>query len=155
MLRPRLMEVGETFTRGRPWVWIEKLNYRVDQKVTKFGIFSDPIHKLSALTPERGRSPWHVPGQSNWLRLASIRLAWHHHMLASSMPSTRHFAFLLQRWCISGTFFHNMAFMRHPPCCIFNKVDKNFYNTQRTTCTCYLLRHLSCLESQIQRRSGT
>ena len=30
------------------------LNYRVGQKVTKFGIFSDP-HKPSALTPERGR----------------------------------------------------------------------------------------------------
>jgi len=31
------------------------LNYRVGQKVTKFGIFSDPTRKLSALTPERGR----------------------------------------------------------------------------------------------------
>ena len=31
------------------------LNYRVGQKVTKFGIFSDPARKLSALTPERGR----------------------------------------------------------------------------------------------------
>ena len=30
-------------------------NYRVGQKVTKFGIFSDPARKLSALTPERGR----------------------------------------------------------------------------------------------------
>ena len=30
------------------------LNYRVGQKVTKFGIFSDPTRKLSALTPERG-----------------------------------------------------------------------------------------------------
>jgi len=49
MLRPRLTEVHETFTRGGPWVWIEKyttwifswssLNYRVGQKVTKFGIF--------------------------------------------------------------------------------------------------------------------
>ena len=65
MLRPRLTEVRETFTRGVPWVWIEKLllglfswsslNYRVGQKVTKFGIFSDPARKLSALTPERGR----------------------------------------------------------------------------------------------------
>ena len=31
------------------------LNYRVGQKVTKFGIYSDPARKLSALTPERGR----------------------------------------------------------------------------------------------------
>jgi len=31
------------------------LNYRVGQKVTKFGVFSDPIRKLSALMPERGR----------------------------------------------------------------------------------------------------
>ena len=31
------------------------LNDRVDQKVTKFGVFSDPTRKLSALTPERGR----------------------------------------------------------------------------------------------------
>jgi len=31
------------------------LNYRVGQKVTKFGVFSDPTRKLSALTPERGR----------------------------------------------------------------------------------------------------
>ena len=30
-------------------------NYRVGQKVTKFGIFLDPARKLSALTPERGR----------------------------------------------------------------------------------------------------
>ena len=29
--------------------------YRVGQKVTKFGAFSDPTRKLSALTPERGR----------------------------------------------------------------------------------------------------
>jgi len=65
MLLPRLTEVRETFTRGGPWVWIEKLllgffswsslNYRVGQKVTKFGIFSDPALKHSALTPERGR----------------------------------------------------------------------------------------------------
>ena len=27
------------------------LNYRVGQKVTKFGVFLDPTHKLSALTP--------------------------------------------------------------------------------------------------------
>ena len=31
------------------------LNYRVGQKVTKFGVFSDPTRKLSALTLERGR----------------------------------------------------------------------------------------------------
>jgi len=31
------------------------LNYRVEQKVTKFGVFSDSTRKLSALTPERGR----------------------------------------------------------------------------------------------------
>ena len=31
------------------------LNYRVDQKVTKFGVFSDRTRKLSPLTPERGR----------------------------------------------------------------------------------------------------
>jgi len=30
-------------------------NYRVGQKVTKFGIFSDRTRKLSALTPECGR----------------------------------------------------------------------------------------------------
>jgi len=40
------------------WIFSwSSLNYRVPvgQKVTKFGIFSDPAHKLSALTPERGR----------------------------------------------------------------------------------------------------
>jgi len=31
--------------------WIFSLNYRVGQKVTKFGIFSHPTRKLSALTP--------------------------------------------------------------------------------------------------------
>jgi len=31
------------------------LNYMVGQKVTQFGIFSEPVRKLSALTPERGR----------------------------------------------------------------------------------------------------
>ena len=31
------------------------LNYIVGQKVTKFGVFSDPTRKLSALTPECGR----------------------------------------------------------------------------------------------------
>jgi len=39
-------------------IWIfswSSLNYRVGQKVTKFGIFSDPARKLSALTPERSR----------------------------------------------------------------------------------------------------
>jgi len=62
MLRPRLTEIRETFTSGGSWVWIEKLllswsslNYRVGQKVTKFGIFSDSARKLSAFTPERGR----------------------------------------------------------------------------------------------------
>ena len=30
------------------------LNYRVGQKVTKFGVFSDPTRKLSALTPKCG-----------------------------------------------------------------------------------------------------
>jgi len=49
MLRPRLTEVGETFTRvsvnREVTTWIfswSSLNYRVGQKVTKFGIFSDP-----------------------------------------------------------------------------------------------------------------
>ena len=38
------------------WIFSwSSLNYRVDQKVMKFGIFSDPARKLSALTPERGR----------------------------------------------------------------------------------------------------
>ena len=38
------------------WIFFwSSLNYRVSQKVTKFGIFSDPARKLSALTPERGR----------------------------------------------------------------------------------------------------
>jgi len=38
------------------WIFSwSSLNYRVGQKVTKFGIFSDPARKLSALTPERGR----------------------------------------------------------------------------------------------------
>ena len=37
------------------WIFSwSSLNYRVDHKVTKFGIFSDPARKLSALTPERG-----------------------------------------------------------------------------------------------------
>ena len=38
--------------------WIlswSSLNYRVGQKVTKFGVFSDSTRKLFALTPERGR----------------------------------------------------------------------------------------------------
>jgi len=30
-------------------------NYRVGQKMTKFGVFSDSTRKLSAVTPERGR----------------------------------------------------------------------------------------------------
>ena len=38
------------------WIFSwSSLNYRVGQKVTKFGIFSDPAPKLVALTPERGR----------------------------------------------------------------------------------------------------
>ena len=38
------------------WIFSwSSLNYRVGQKVTKFGIFLDPARKLSALTPERGR----------------------------------------------------------------------------------------------------
>jgi len=38
------------------WIFSwSSLNYRVGQKVTKFGIFSDPARKLSALTPERSR----------------------------------------------------------------------------------------------------
>jgi len=38
------------------WIFSwSSLNYKVGQKVTKFGVFSDPIRKLSALTPECGR----------------------------------------------------------------------------------------------------
>ena len=38
------------------WIFSwSSLNYRVGQKLTKFGISLDPAHKLSALTPERGR----------------------------------------------------------------------------------------------------
>ena len=34
------------------WIFFwSSLNYRVGQKVTKFGIFSDPARKLSALRP--------------------------------------------------------------------------------------------------------
>jgi len=70
MLRPRLTEVRETFTRGGPWVWKtvnreistwifswSSLNYRVDQKVTNLTYFQTPpgARKLSALTLERGR----------------------------------------------------------------------------------------------------
>jgi len=37
------------------WIFSwSSLNYRVGQKVTKFGVFSDPTRKLSALTPECG-----------------------------------------------------------------------------------------------------
>ena len=60
MLRPRLTEVRETFTRGGPCAWIENLllcfswsslNHRVGQKVTKFGIFqTPPANFLLALT---------------------------------------------------------------------------------------------------------
>jgi len=38
------------------WIFSwSSLTYRVGQKVTTFGVFSDPTRKLSALTPERGR----------------------------------------------------------------------------------------------------
>ena len=38
------------------WIFSRSsLNYRVSQKVAKFGIFSHPARKLSTLTPERGR----------------------------------------------------------------------------------------------------
>ena len=38
------------------WIFSwSSLNYRVGQKVTKFGVFSDPTRKLSALMPECGR----------------------------------------------------------------------------------------------------
>jgi len=38
------------------WIFSwSSLNYRVGQKVTKFGIFSDPTRKLSAVTLERSR----------------------------------------------------------------------------------------------------
>jgi len=38
------------------WIFSwSSLNYRVGQKVTKFGVFSHPTRKLSALTRERGR----------------------------------------------------------------------------------------------------
>ena len=62
MLRPRLTEVRETL-HVVDWIlsvdreittWIYSwfsLNCRVGQKVTKFGIFSDPALKLSAVTP--------------------------------------------------------------------------------------------------------
>ena len=43
-------------TKVTAWIFSwSSLNYRVGQKVTKFGILSDPARKLSALTPERGR----------------------------------------------------------------------------------------------------
>jgi len=38
------------------WIFSwSSLNYRVGQKVTKFGVFSDSTRKLSVLTLERGR----------------------------------------------------------------------------------------------------
>jgi len=38
------------------WIFsCSSLNYSVGQKVTKFGVCSDPTCKLSSLTPERGR----------------------------------------------------------------------------------------------------
>ena len=50
ILRPWWTDARENFTRGGSWVSLEK-----GQKVTKFGVFSDSIRKLFALTPERGR----------------------------------------------------------------------------------------------------
>ena len=48
-----ILSVSEEVTT---WIFSwSSLNYRMGQKVTKFGIFSDPARKLSALTPERGR----------------------------------------------------------------------------------------------------
>ena len=38
------------------WIFSwSSLNYRVGEKVTKFGVFSDPTRKLSAFTPGCGR----------------------------------------------------------------------------------------------------
>ena len=54
ILRPWLTEVRESFTRGEPF-FLVILKRQVGPKVTKFGVFSDPTRKLSALTPERGR----------------------------------------------------------------------------------------------------
>ena len=49
----RILSVNREVTT---WIFSwSSLDYRVGQKVTKFGIFSDPARKLSALTPERGR----------------------------------------------------------------------------------------------------
>jgi len=45
-------------TEVTTWIFlliILKLGYMVGQKVTKFGIFSDPARKLSIVTPDRGR----------------------------------------------------------------------------------------------------
>jgi len=62
IVRPWLTEVRESFTRGGTlgvirevitWIFSwSSLNYRVGQKVTKFGVFSDPTRKLAAHTPE-------------------------------------------------------------------------------------------------------
>jgi len=47
-----LSVIREVYTT---WIFSRSsLNYRVGQKVTKFGVFSDPTRKLSSLTPERG-----------------------------------------------------------------------------------------------------
>jgi len=41
------------------WIFSwSSLNYSMGQKVTKFGVFSDPTRKRSARTPERGRILW-------------------------------------------------------------------------------------------------
>jgi len=38
------------------WIFSwSSLNHKLGQKVMKFGIFSDPARKRSALTPERGK----------------------------------------------------------------------------------------------------
>ena len=63
ILRPWLTEVRESFIptlsvirEVTTWIFSwSSLNYRVGQKVTKFGVFSDPTRKLSALTPECDR----------------------------------------------------------------------------------------------------
>ena len=47
-----LSVIREVTTQIFSW---SSLNYRVGQKVTKFGVFSDPTRKLSALTPQSGR----------------------------------------------------------------------------------------------------
>ena len=66
------------------WIFSwSSLSYRVGHKVTKFGIFSDPARKLSAITPERGRIPGIVILKKNSLstygcctRNATFRELW-------------------------------------------------------------------------------